>query len=77
MCFYNDEVKKDAMDSACSTNGTKRNTYRIFMGKPERKRLLGRPRRRWVDNIKVDFRQDDMVWIGFVWLRIGSSGGLL
>jgi hypothetical protein len=33
-----------------------RNAYRIFVGKPEGKRPLGRPRRRWVDNIKMDLR---------------------
>jgi hypothetical protein len=35
----------------------KRNAYRILVGKPERKRPLGRPRRSWVDNIKVDLRE--------------------
>jgi hypothetical protein len=35
--------------------GEKRNAYRLLVGKPERKRQLGRPRRRWVDNIKMDF----------------------
>jgi hypothetical protein len=39
---------------ACSTNGEKRNAYRILVGKPEGKRPLGRPRRRWVDSIKKD-----------------------
>jgi hypothetical protein len=34
--------------------GEKRNAYGILVGKPERKRPLGRPRRRWVDNIKID-----------------------
>jgi hypothetical protein len=34
--------------------GEKRNVYRILVGKPEGKRPLGRPRRRWVDNIKMD-----------------------
>jgi hypothetical protein len=34
--------------------GEKRNAYRILVGKPEGKRPLGRPRRRWVDNIKMD-----------------------
>jgi hypothetical protein len=34
--------------------GEKRNAYRILVGKPEGKRTLGRPRRRWVDNIKMD-----------------------
>jgi hypothetical protein len=37
--------------------GEKRNAYRILVGKSERKRPLGRPRRRWVDNIKVDLRE--------------------
>jgi hypothetical protein len=37
--------------------GEKRNAYKIFVGKPEGKRPLGRPRRRWVDNIKMDLRQ--------------------
>jgi hypothetical protein len=34
----------------------KRNAYRILVGKPEGKRSLGRPRRTWVDNIKMDLR---------------------
>jgi hypothetical protein len=33
----------------------KRNVYRLLVGKPEGKRRLGRPRRRWIDNIKMDF----------------------
>jgi hypothetical protein len=37
--------------------GEKRNAYRILVGKPERERPIGRPRRRWVDNIKIDFRE--------------------
>jgi hypothetical protein len=44
------------MGRASSTNGEKRNAYRILVRKPERKRPLGRPRRRWVDNIKIDLR---------------------
>jgi hypothetical protein len=44
------------MGRACSTNGAKRNAYRILMEKPEGKRPLGRPRHRWVDNIKMDIR---------------------
>jgi hypothetical protein len=46
--------------------GDKRNAYRILMGKPEGRRSLGRPRRWWVNNIKIDFREigwDDMDWI--------------
>jgi hypothetical protein len=34
--------------------GEKRNVYRLLVGEPEGKRLLGRPRRSWIDNIKMD-----------------------
>jgi hypothetical protein len=37
--------------------GEKRNAYRILVGKPEGRRQLGRPSRRWVDNIKMDLRE--------------------
>jgi hypothetical protein len=37
--------------------GEKRNAYRILVGKPERKRPLGRPRCRWEDNIRIDLRE--------------------
>jgi hypothetical protein len=46
--------------------GTKRNAYRILVGKLEGKRPLGRPRRRWLDNIKIDVRAigwSDVDWI--------------
>jgi hypothetical protein len=56
--------------------GALKNAYRIFVGEPEGKRPLGRPRRRLLNNIKMDLRKDWMVWIGFIWLRIGTSGGL-
>jgi hypothetical protein len=49
--------KEDQMGSAHRTNGEKRNDYRILAGKPEGKRTLGRPIRRWVDNIKIDLRE--------------------
>jgi hypothetical protein len=52
--------------------GEKRNAYRILV------RKAGRPRRRWVDNIKINLR--GIGWdgvTGSVWLRIGTSGGLL
>jgi hypothetical protein len=46
------------MGGACSTNGgEKRNAYGILVGKPEGKRPPGRPRRRWLDNIKNDLRE--------------------
>jgi hypothetical protein len=49
--------------------GKRRNAYRILVGKPERRRSLGRSRRRWVDNIKMDLRErgwDGMDWIDLV-----------
>jgi hypothetical protein len=58
---YDDQVKKDEIGRACRTNGKKRNAYRILVGKPEGKRPLERPRRRWVDNIKMALREDVMV----------------
>jgi hypothetical protein len=45
------------MDRACNTNGEKKNAYRILVGKPEEKKPLGRPRRRRVENIKMDLRE--------------------
>jgi hypothetical protein len=54
--------------------GKKRNAYRILVGNPEEKRPLGRPRHRWVNNIKMDLREDG---IGLIWLRIRTSGRIL
>jgi hypothetical protein len=54
------------MGRACSTDGEKRKTYRILVGKPEGKRPLEIPRRRWVANIKMDLREigrGGMDWI--------------
>jgi hypothetical protein len=56
---------------ACSTNGEIRNTYRILVGKPERKRQLGRPRRRWLGNIKMDLRET--VWDGMDWIDLAQD----
>jgi hypothetical protein len=55
----------------------KRNAYGILVGKPEIKISLGRPRRRWVNNVKRDHREDGVLWTGSIWLRIGTIGGLL
>ncbi|KAJ4448583.1 hypothetical protein ANN_10602 [Periplaneta americana] len=57
--------------------GESRNAYRVLVGRPEGKKSLGRPRRRWEDNIKMDLRRwDIMVEIGLILLRIGSMAGL-
>jgi hypothetical protein len=58
--------------------GENRNAYRILVGMPEGKRSLGRLRRRWVGNIKMDLREIE--WDGVDWIDISqdrASGGLL
>jgi hypothetical protein len=47
------------------------NTYRIFVGKPERKIPLGRPRRRWENNIKMDLRE--IGWDGIDWIDLAED----
>jgi hypothetical protein len=55
-----------------------RGAYRTLVGRPEGKRPLGRPRRRWKDNIKMDLKELGWeAWTGLIWLRIGTCGGLL
>jgi hypothetical protein len=55
----------------------KRNAYSILVRNPEGKRPLGRPRRTWEDHIKMDLRWGGIVWTALIWLRIGTSGGIL
>jgi hypothetical protein len=59
------------MGRVCSTNGEKRNEYTILVGKPEGKRPLGRPRRRWENNIKMDIRE--IVWYGMDWIDLAQD----
>jgi hypothetical protein len=59
-------MKEDGWAGHVARMGKKRNAYRILVGKPQRKRPLGRPRRRGVNNIKMDLREigrDGMDWI--------------
>jgi hypothetical protein len=58
--------------------GERRGAYRVLVGKPEGRRPLGRPRRRWEDNIKMDLLEVGWgAWTGSIWLRIGTGGELL
>jgi len=63
---------------ACNTYGARRSVYRVLVGKPEGKIQLGRPRRRWEDNIKTDLQEVGWgAWTGSIWLGIGTGGGHL
>jgi hypothetical protein len=55
------------LGGTCGTNGEKRNVYRLLVRKPEGKISSGRPRRRWIDNIKMDLLEIGVSvvdWIG-------------
>jgi hypothetical protein len=55
-----------------------RGVHRVLMGKPEGKRPLERPRRRWENNIKIDLQEvGGVVGTGWSWLRIWTDGGHL
>jgi hypothetical protein len=61
---------------ACMEEG--RGAYRALVGKPEGRRPLGRPRRRWEDNIKMDLREVGWgVQTGLIWLRTWTGGWLV
>jgi len=76
--FSGDKIEKNVMGGAYRTNGERRGVYRAFVGKPEGKRPVGRPRRRWEDNIKMELQEVGCgVWTGSSWLRIGADGGHL
>ena len=57
--------------------GERRGVYSALMGKPEKRRPLGRPRHRLESNIKIDREVLCGVWTGSRWLRIGTGGGHL
>jgi hypothetical protein len=51
--------------------GVKRNAYRLLVGKPEGEGPLGRPRRRWVDNIRIDL--GEVGWDGVDWIGLAQN----
>jgi hypothetical protein len=62
---------KNEMGGACSTNWAKRNAYRLLVGNPEGKTPLGRPRCRWVYNIKMDL--GEIRWDGVEWIDLAQD----
>jgi hypothetical protein len=59
------------MGWTCGTHGEGRGAYRVLVGRPEGKRPLGRPRRRWEDNIKMDLREIGID--GANWIRLAQD----
>jgi hypothetical protein len=59
------------MGGECSTNGGQEGAYKIFVGKLEGKRSLGKPRHRWVHNIKIDLRE--IGWDGMDWIDLAQD----
>jgi hypothetical protein len=59
--------------------GEKRSIYRVLVGKPDGKRPLGRPRRRWEDNIKMDLQEMGCgrAYTVLLWLSIRAGVGIL
>jgi hypothetical protein len=55
----------------CSTNGEKRNAYRLLVGKPEGRRPLGRLRHRWVDYIRKDL--GEVAWGAVDWIGLSQD----
>jgi hypothetical protein len=69
-----DQIKENVVGG---TRGRGEENVRVLVGKPEGKRPLVRPRRRWEDRVRMDHRDIGLgVWIGFDWLRAGTGGGL-
>jgi hypothetical protein len=59
------------MGRTCITNGGEEECNRILVGNPEGKRPLARPRRRWLDNIKMDLRE--IGWDGMDWIDLAQD----
>jgi hypothetical protein len=59
------------MGRACGTYGGKRGAKRIFVGRPEGRRPLGRPRRSWEYNIKMDLQE--VGWGGMNWIELAQD----
>jgi hypothetical protein len=58
--------------------GEEKKVYKVLVGKPDRKKPLGRPRRKWENGIRLDLTEiGSGMWIGFDWLSIGTGGELL
>jgi hypothetical protein len=71
-----DKLEKNDMGGACSADGGRRGAYRVLVGKPEEKRPLGRPRRRWEDNIKMDLQEVGCAVMDWIEVAQGQVAGI-
>jgi len=56
----------------------RRSVHSVLVGKSKGETPVGRPRHRWEDNIKMGLQEVGYgAWIGLIWLRLGTGGGLL
>ena len=69
--YAGDKIEKNEMGWACSAYGWGQGLYRVLLGKPEGRRPLWRPRRKWVDNIRTDLQE---VGCGYMdWIRLAQD----
>jgi len=70
--FAGDKIEKNEMGWVCGAYGRGEGVYRFLVGKPEGRRSLGRPKRRWMDNIRMDLQE---VECGYVdWIGLAQNG---
>ena len=66
-----DQIEKNEMGVACSAYGERIGGYRVLMGEPDGKRPLGRLRRRWENNIKIDLKK--VGYGGIDWINLAQD----
>jgi hypothetical protein len=66
-----DQIEKNEVGGHVARIGESRGVYRLLVGKPEGKRALGRPRRRWEDIIKIDLQK--MGCVGMDWIELAQD----
>jgi hypothetical protein len=69
--YWGDQVKEDEMRRHVTRVGEIRNAYKIFVGKPEGKRPLGKPRRRWKNNNRMNLRERR--WESVDWIHLAEN----
>jgi hypothetical protein len=72
------KLRKTRWAGHVASIGERRGVYKLLVVTPEGKKPLGRPRRMWEDNIKMNLQEVGLgLWTGLIWLRIQTGGWLL